>query len=155
MCEELRALQTQAHAQLREETSRRCSLLQEEVQGAALNVQQLLLKLQQAEDQVRVRPVTWFFSCSPEPSRLKCFIIFKLLNVEKQQLEKDQLQVHGRLSSHKEATQLLQTELQDSRAQVQDQDKTIQTLQNQLKQAQVGFSDHQTSCKNILQVLFN
>lgn len=59
------------------------------------------------------------------------------MNAEKQQLEKDQLQVHGRLSSHKEATQLLQTELQDSRAQVQDQDDTIQTLRNQLKEAQV------------------
>lgn len=71
MCEELRSLKTQADAQLREETSRRCSLLQEEVQGAALNMQQLLLKLQQAEDKVRVRPVTRFFFSRPELSSHK------------------------------------------------------------------------------------
>ncbi|XP_011609555.2 centromere-associated protein E isoform X4 [Takifugu rubripes] len=116
MCEELKCLQVQNDSELREERSRRCSMLQEEVQGAAFDTQQLLLKLQQAEDKVR------------------------LMNAEKQQLEKDQLQVHGRLSSHKEATQLLQTELQDSRAQVQDQDNTIQTLRNQLKEAQKSAS---------------
>ncbi|TNM84489.1 hypothetical protein fugu_008667 [Takifugu bimaculatus] len=116
MCEELKCLQVQNDSELREERSRRCSMLQEEVQGAAFDTQQLLLKLQQAEDKVR------------------------LMNAEKQQLEKDQLQVHGRLSSHKEATQLLQTELQDSRAQVQDQDNTIQTLRNQLKEAQKNAS---------------
>lgn len=55
MCEELKCLQAQADSQLREERSRRCTLLQEEVQGA-LSTQQLLLKLQQAEDKVRVRP---------------------------------------------------------------------------------------------------
>ncbi|TWW75195.1 E Centromere protein [Takifugu flavidus] len=116
MCEELKCLQVQNDSELREERSRRCSMLQEEVQGAAFDTQQLLLKLQQAEDKVR------------------------LMNAEKQQLEKDQLQVHGRLSSHKEATQLLQTELQDSRAQVQDQDNTIQTLRNQLEEAQKNAS---------------
>lgn len=55
MCEELKCLQAQADSQLREERSRRCSLLQEGLQGAALNTQQLLLKLQRAEDKVRVR----------------------------------------------------------------------------------------------------
>lgn len=83
--------------------------------------------------------------CGPEPScqNFVKYLIspFQLLNVEKQQLEEDGLQAHGRLSSHKEATQLLQTELQDSRAQVQDQENTIQTLQKQLKEAQVCLKD--------------
>lgn len=55
MCEELRCLQVQNDSELGEERSRRCCLLQEEVQGAAFDTQQLLLKLQQAEDKVRVR----------------------------------------------------------------------------------------------------
>lgn len=55
MCEELKCLQAQTDAELNEERSRRCSLLREEVQGAAVNIQQLLLKLQQAEDKVQVR----------------------------------------------------------------------------------------------------
>lgn len=55
MCEVLKLLQAQADSQLREERSRSSSLLQEELQGAAFNTQQLLLKLQQAEDNVRVR----------------------------------------------------------------------------------------------------
>lgn len=55
MCEELKCLQVQNDSELREERSRRCCLLQEEVQGAAFNTQQLLLKLQQAEDKLRVR----------------------------------------------------------------------------------------------------
>lgn len=55
MCEELKGLQAQTDSELREERSRRCSLLQEEVQGAAFSTQQLLVKLQQAEDQVQVR----------------------------------------------------------------------------------------------------
>lgn len=55
MCEELKALQAQTDSELREERSRRCSLLQEEVQGAAFSIQQLLMKLQQAEDKVQVR----------------------------------------------------------------------------------------------------
>lgn len=61
MCEELKCLQVQNDSELREERSRRCILLQEEVQGAAFNTQQLLLKLQQAEDKVRVRLLTQFF----------------------------------------------------------------------------------------------
>lgn len=55
LCEELKCLQVQNDSELREERSRRCCLLQEEAQGAAFNTQQLLLKLQQAEDKVRVR----------------------------------------------------------------------------------------------------
>lgn len=65
MCEELKCLQVQNDSELREERGRRCILLQEEVQGAAFNTQQLLLKLQQAEDKVRVRlsdPVLLFWS---------------------------------------------------------------------------------------------
>lgn len=65
MCEELKCLQVQNDSELREERSRRCSMLQEEVQGAAFDTQQLLLKLQQAEDKVRVRlsdPVLLFRS---------------------------------------------------------------------------------------------
>lgn len=65
MCEELTCLQVQNDSELREERSRRCCLLQGEVQGDAFNTQQLLLKLQQAEDKVRVRlsdPVLGFGS---------------------------------------------------------------------------------------------
>lgn len=67
MCEELRGLQAQADSQLREERSRRCSLLQE-AQGAAFNTQKLLLKLQQAEEEVRVRPWPGSSSSQSRPS---------------------------------------------------------------------------------------
>lgn len=54
-CEELKLLEVQADCQLIVERSSRCSLLQEEVQGADFDTQQLLLKLQQSEHKVRVR----------------------------------------------------------------------------------------------------
>lgn len=42
-----------------------------------------------------------------------------------------------RVSNHKQATQLLQTELQDSRAQVEEKENTIQTLRSKLRESEV------------------
>lgn len=62
------------------------------------------------------------------------------LRVQIRQLEEAQLKASSRVSNHKEATQLLQTELQDSRAQVEEQHGTIRTLKAKLRQSEVRLS---------------
>lgn len=57
-----------------------------------------------------------------------------------EQLQEAQASAHSRLSSHKEATQLLQTELQDSRALVQEKEGAIQTLRSKLRDSEVHCS---------------
>lgn len=65
------------------------------------------------------------------------FFFFKALREQVEQLEEAQLKANNRVSNHKEATQLLQTELQDSRAQVEEKEKAIQTLTCKLRESQV------------------
>ncbi|XP_036974713.1 centromere-associated protein E isoform X4 [Acanthopagrus latus] len=100
LCQELKSLEAQADSQLREGKSKSSTLLQAS-QGAPLKAelsqlkdnQQLLLQLQQTEEKV------------------------KALSVQNDQLRDAQIKANNRVSNHKQATQLLQTELQDSRAQ--------------------------------------
>lgn len=67
--------------------------------------------------------------------------------MQMEQLQEAQASAHSRLSCHKEATQLLQTELQDSRALVQEKESAIeekesaiQTLRNKLRESEVHRS---------------
>lgn len=60
------------------------------------------------------------------------------LSVKVAQLEEARTKADSRVSNHKQATQLLQTELQDSRAQVDEKDKAIQSLRNKLRESEVG-----------------
>lgn len=50
------------------------------------------------------------------------------------------MKANNRVSNHKQATQLLQTELQDSRAQVEEKDNTIQTLRSKLRESEVRLN---------------
>ncbi|KAK9519693.1 hypothetical protein VZT92_022404 [Zoarces viviparus] len=108
LCEELKLLEAQADSLLQEERSKTSTLLE----GAPLKTevallkdnQQLVLQLQQAEERV------------------------KGMCAHIEQLEEARVKASSRLSNHKPATQLLQTELQDSRAQVYEKDGTIPTL---------------------------
>lgn len=65
------------------------------------------------------------------------FLFFQALRVQTEQLEEAQIKANNRVSTHKQATQLLQTELQDSRAQVEERDHTIQTLRSKLRESEV------------------
>ncbi|KAM9704231.1 centromere-associated protein E isoform 7-T7 [Menidia menidia] len=116
--QELQQLDTQDYAQLREERSESLSLL-EAVSGDPLQKELslpdhklLVLQLQQAEENnqsLRAR-IKW--------------------------LEEVEKSASDRLSSHKRATQLLQTELQDSRTHVEEKENTIQSLKRKLQQSE-------------------
>ncbi|XP_060947618.1 LOW QUALITY PROTEIN: centromere-associated protein E-like [Limanda limanda] len=119
LSEELKLLEAQARFQLREEKSKSSTLLQA-IEGAPLKSelsllkdnQNLLTQLMQTEEEV------------------------KALHVQNEQLEEAQIKATNRLSSHKQATQLLQTELQDSSAQNDEKEKTIQTLRGKLQESE-------------------
>ncbi|XP_051816800.1 centromere-associated protein E isoform X2 [Acanthochromis polyacanthus] len=116
---ELKQLEHQADSQLREEKSKNSTLLQA-LEGAPLKTevsllkdnQQLLLQLQQAEEKV------------------------KALCVQNEQLEDAQIKANNRVSTHKHTTQLLQTELQDSRALVEEKENAIQALKSKLRDSE-------------------
>ncbi|XP_069561967.1 centromere-associated protein E isoform X5 [Brachyistius frenatus] len=115
--EELKQLQDQVDSQLREAKSKSWTLLQA-LEGAPLQTelsllkdnQQLALQLQHSQHTARA------------------------LHIQKEQLEEAQVKASSRISSHKQATQLLQTELQDSRALLEDQENAIQTLRSRLRE---------------------
>ncbi|XP_008275454.1 centromere-associated protein E [Stegastes partitus] len=117
--EELKQLEAQTDSQMREEKSKSSTLLQA-LEGTHLKTelsllkdnQQLVLLLQQAEDEV------------------------KTLHAKNEQLEDAQIKANNRVSTHKQATQLLQTELQDSRAIVEETESTIQTLKSKLRESE-------------------
>ncbi|CAK6974504.1 centromere-associated protein E [Scomber scombrus] len=119
LCEELEQLEAQAESQLREERSKSFTL-QPALQGAPRKTelsllkdnQQLALQLQQAEEKV------------------------KALCAQNEQLEEAEIKANSRVSNHKQATQLLQTELQDSRAQVEEHETTIQCLKSKLRESE-------------------
>lgn len=54
-----------------------------------------------------------------------------------EQLEEDQIKAADSISNHKQATQLLQTELQDACAQVKDREGSIQILKEKLRETDV------------------
>eukprot|EP00064_Thunnus_orientalis_P011023 superscaffoldBa00001553_g11053 len=119
LCEELKQLEAQADSQLREERSKSLTL-QQALQGAPLKTelsllkdnQQLALQLQQAEEKVK-----------------------------NEQLEEAQIKAINRVSNHKQATQLLQTELQDSRAEVEERENTIRSLKSKLRESEKNSPD--------------
>ncbi|KAM7367519.1 hypothetical protein PAMP_013810 [Pampus punctatissimus] len=137
LCEELKQLEAEADSQLREERSKRFTL-QQALQAAPLKTelsllkdnQQLALKLQQAQEQV------------------------KAVCVQNEQLEEAQIKANSRVSNHKQATQLLQTELQDTRAQVEEKENTIQSLRSKLRESEKNASPSAVELEKLRTKLF-
>ncbi|KAG7239171.1 hypothetical protein INR49_029922 [Caranx melampygus] len=135
--EELKELEAQAHSLLTEERSKSATLLQA-LEGAPLKTelsllndnQQLVLQLQQMQDKV------------------------KTLCVQNKQLEDAHMSANVRVSNHKQATQLLQTELQDSRAQVEEKENMIQTLRSKLRESEKNASPSATELERLKTKLF-
>ncbi|XP_037606166.1 centromere-associated protein E isoform X14 [Sebastes umbrosus] len=94
------------------------------------NQQQLVLQLQQTEEKVNA------------------------LRVHNEQLEDAQIKASKRVSNHKEATQLLQTELQNSRAQVEEKDDAIATLKSKLRESQKNASPSSVELEQLRTKLF-
>ncbi|XP_029353023.1 centromere-associated protein E isoform X3 [Echeneis naucrates] len=122
--EELKQLEVEAYSQLTEEKRKSHSLLQA-LEGAFLNTedsllkdnQQLVLQLQQTQEKVIAL----------------CF--------QNEQLEEAQINANHRLSNHKQATQLLQTELQDSRTHLEEKENIIQTLKSKLQESEKNAAE--------------
>ncbi|XP_045915972.1 centromere-associated protein E [Micropterus dolomieu] len=137
LCKEVMLLDSQAYSQLSSERSKSSTLLQA-LEGAPLKTelsllkdnQQLVLQLQQTEDKV------------------------KALCAQIEQLEDAQIKATNTVSNHKEAMQLLQTELQDSRAQVEDKENTIQTLNRRLHQSERNSSPSAVELEKLRVKLF-
>ncbi|XP_051265823.1 centromere-associated protein E isoform X4 [Dicentrarchus labrax] len=137
LCEELKLLEAQADSQHQGERGNSSTLLQA-LEGAPLKTelsllkdnQQLVLQLQQTEEKV------------------------KALSVQNEQLEHDQIKANNRVSNHKQATQLLQTELQDSRAQVEEKDGMIQTLRSKLRESEKNASPSAVEMEKLQTKLF-
>ncbi|XP_069371191.1 centromere-associated protein E isoform X2 [Paralichthys olivaceus] len=137
LSEELKLLEAQACFQLREEKSKSSTLLQA-IEGAPLKTelsllkdnQNLLIQLKHTEEKV------------------------KALHVQNEQLEEAQIQAKDMLSSHKQATQLLQTELQDSRAQHDEKEMTIKTLRGKLQECEKRASPSAVELENLQTKLF-
>ncbi|XP_011490340.1 centromere-associated protein E isoform X3 [Oryzias latipes] len=135
--DELKRQAAQTESLLREEKSKTCTLLQA-LEGAPLKTevsllkdnQELYLQLQEAQENI------------------------KALRVQMEQLQEAQACAHSRLSSHKEATQLLQTELQDSRALVQEKEGAIQTLRSKLRESEKRASPAAEDLENLKKKLF-
>ncbi|KAM3861530.1 uncharacterized protein ACN63O_014984 [Diretmus argenteus] len=114
---ELEQLEEQAETRLREERLKTTTLL-EKLETAPVKTEadllqdnkQLVLQLQQSEKEV------------------------KALCVRIAHLEEARNKANDRVSNHKQATQLLQTELQDSCAQIEEKENTIQTLKKKLRE---------------------
>ncbi|KAK2856612.1 hypothetical protein Q5P01_005347 [Channa striata] len=135
--EELKLLQAQAESQLNEERSKNSTLLKA-LEGAPVKEdlsllkdnQQLVLQLQQTEEMV------------------------KCLRAQNKQLEEAEIKANNRVSTHKEATQLLQTELQDSRAQVEEKENTIQTLKSKLRESEKNAAPSSVQLEELRTKLF-
>ncbi len=98
----------------------------------------------------RALPLHWLWIRAPPRSPSVCrrwqiFSVFQALCAQNEQLEEAQITASNRVSTHKQATQLLQTELQDSRAQLEERDMTIQTLRSKLRESEVGFYQLKTA----------
>ncbi|XP_070782074.1 centromere-associated protein E-like [Enoplosus armatus] len=137
LCKELKLLEVQADSQLREERSKSSTLLralEEAPRKTELSLlkdnQKLVLQLQQTEERVSV------------------------LCVQNEQLEDAQIKANNRVSNHKQATQLLQTELQDSRAQVEERERAIQTLRSKLRESERNASPSAVELEKLQNKLF-
>ncbi|KAM4522078.1 centromere-associated protein E [Odontesthes bonariensis] len=125
--EDTKQLDTQADSQLRRERSKSFTLLQA-LKGDPSVVkdnQHLVFQLQQSEENI------------------------KALHIRIERMEEAQTQANKRLSSHKEATQLLQTELLDSRALVNEKERTIQTLNSKLRESEKKTSPISLELENL------
>ncbi|XP_026197347.1 centromere-associated protein E isoform X2 [Anabas testudineus] len=135
--EELKQLEARAASQLSSERSKNLTLLKA-LEGAPLKTelsllkdnQQLILQLRQTEEKV------------------------KALCAQNEQLEAAQVKANSRVSNHKQATQLLQTELQDSRAQVEEKENTIQTLKSKLRESEKKASPSALELEKLQSKLF-
>lgn len=65
---------------------------------------------------------------------------------QNKQLEEAQVKASTRVSNQKQATELLQTELQDTRAQVEEKENIIQTLQSKLQEVGLNMTPLQAQC---------
>lgn len=66
--------------------------------------------------------------------------VFQALCAKNEQLEDSQIKANNTVSNHKQATQLLQTKLQDTRAQVEEKESMIQTLRSKLRESEVHLN---------------
>uniref|UniRef100_A0A672I0E4 Uncharacterized protein n=1 Tax=Salarias fasciatus TaxID=181472 RepID=A0A672I0E4_SALFA len=133
---ELRRLEAQLEAELQEARSRNGAVLQAlqgapqgAPQGTALSLlvdnRRLSQELQQAQDRLQA------------------------LRLQLDRLQDARDEASSRVSNQQRATQLLQTELQDSRALLQDRDSTIQTLQSRLRQSQTEAAPGATELEKL------
>ncbi|XP_028295948.1 centromere-associated protein E isoform X2 [Gouania willdenowi] len=121
LLEELKKLEAEAVSLLQQEKNKRFTLMQA-LDGAPLQAelslirdnQKLTEQLQQAE------------------------LKLQILSTQNEHLQDSQIKANNRVSSQKEATQLLQTELQDSRALVEDKENTIQSLKSKLRESETN-----------------
>lgn len=135
--QELKLQEAQAQSRLQEERSKNATLLQS-LEGAPVKTelsllrdnQQLANALQQTEAQV------------------------KALRDKVVQLEEIGSKADCRISNHKQATQLLQTELQDSRAQVEEKEKAIQNLKTKLRESEKNASPSAVELKELRSTVF-
>ncbi|XP_030578141.1 centromere-associated protein E isoform X2 [Archocentrus centrarchus] len=130
--EELKQLEAEAESQLSEVKSKTSTLLQT-LEGAPLQTvasllketQQLAFQLQQAEEKI------------------------KALHIQNEYLEEAQFKANTSVSNHKEATQLLQTELQDSLALVEERENTIQALKSKIRESEKKSSPSVVELENL------
>ncbi|XP_045559052.1 centromere-associated protein E isoform X8 [Salmo salar] len=120
LLKELGVVRAQADSQLKEERSKTSTLLQI-LERAPVKTeadllrdnQQLALQRQQLDGEI------------------------KEMQMRVEQLEEDQIKAADSISNHKQATQLLQTELQDACAQVKDREGSIEILKEKLRETEV------------------
>ncbi|XP_029618648.1 centromere-associated protein E isoform X7 [Salmo trutta] len=120
LLKELGVVRAQADSQLKEERSKTSTLLQI-LERAPVKTeadllrdnQQLALQRQQLDGEI------------------------KEMQMRVEQLEEDQIKAADNVSNNKQATQLLQTELQDACAQVKDREGSIQILKEKLRETEV------------------
>uniref|UniRef100_A0AAY5K0J5 Centromere-associated protein E n=1 Tax=Esox lucius TaxID=8010 RepID=A0AAY5K0J5_ESOLU len=118
LLKELGTVRTQADSQLNEERSKTSTLLQmledTPVKNEAVFKDNLqTYNLQQLKGEI------------------------KEMHMRIEKLEKDKIKAADTVANHKQATQLLQTELQDARAQVIDMEGSIKILEEKLRNAEV------------------
>lgn len=88
--------------------------------------------------QTSPRPMHCLFWWSWEPQIImKNGFHFQALHIQNEQLEEARIKADAKVSNHKEATQLLQTELQDNRALVEEKENAIQALKSKIRESEV------------------
>ncbi|KAM9782722.1 centromere-associated protein E [Neosynchiropus ocellatus] len=130
----LRKLIAHGVSRLEEERSKRFTL-QEALGGAELKTEVSLLK-----DNHRL-----VLLLQEEQEKLKAL---------SKEMEDVQIQASDRLSNHKQATQLLQTELQDSRALTEEKESMIQNLKSKLRESEKNASPSAAELQDLRNKVF-